>query len=117
MSSLKKRGKNISIVNKPQPWRSCIVDDVKLNKHNTIKHSIIDGYDQMKNTHRFEETLLRRAYKKPGDWTAVSSDKMAVAGSQTAKDWWDDVSKVLFGVDLRKSDRFGQLNTASKKTS
>lgn len=40
---------------------------------------------------------------------------MAVAGSQTAKDWWDDVSKVPFCSDLRKSDRFGQLNNALQK--
>ena len=59
--------------------------------------------------------MLRAAYKKPNDWTAVSGDKMAVAGSQTAKDWWDDISKIPVWGDLRKSDRFGQLNTALQK--
>ena len=37
---------------------------------------------------------------------------MAVAGSQTAKDWYDDVSKIPFWGDLRTSDRSGQLNEA-----
>ena len=112
---VKKRRKDINIVNKPQQWRSFSVDDIKLNKPDKIKNPIIDGYDQIKNTHRFNETLLRSAYKKPGDWTAVSGDKMAVAGSQTAKDWWDDISKIPVWGDLRKSDRFGQLNTALLK--
>ena len=107
MSSLKKRRKNINIVNKPQQWRSFSVDDIKISKPNTITNPIIDGFNRIINTHRFNETLLRQAYKKPGDWTAVSGDKMAVAGSQTAKDWYDDVSKMHFWGDLRKSDRFG----------
>ena len=80
MSLLKKRRKNINIVNKQQRWRSFSVDDIKLNKPDKIKNPIIDGYDQIKNTHKFNETCLRAAYKKPGDWTAVSSNKMAVAG-------------------------------------
>lgn len=116
MSLLKKRRKNINIVNNPQQkWRSFSVDDVKLSKSNKIDNPIISGYDEIKNTHRFNETLLRAAYKKPGDWTAVSSDKMAVAGSQTAKDWHDDFRYIPFYGDLRKSDRFGQLNTALQK--
>ena len=115
MSLLKRRRKNINIVNKPQQWRSFSVDDIKLSKPDKIKNPIIDGYDQIKNTHRFNETLLRSAYKKPNDWTSVSGDKMAVAGSQTAKDWHDDFRYIPFWGDLRKSDRFGQLNTALLK--
>ena len=115
MSSLKKRRKNISIVSKPQLWRSFSLDDIELSKPNKIKNPIIDGYDQIKNTHRFNETLLRAAYKKPGDWTAVSSGKMAVAGSQTKRDWIDDVLRIPVWGDLRKSERFGQLNTALQK--
>ena len=67
--------------------------------------------------HRFNETVLRAAYKKPGNWTATSDDKMAVAGSQTAKDWHDDFKYIPFWGDLRKSDRFGQLNAALQKQS
>ena len=115
MSSLKKRRTNISIVSKPQLWRSFSVDDIELSKPNKIKNPIIDGYDQIKNTHRFNETLLRAAYKKPGDWTAVSGDKMAVAGSQTKRDWWDDFTKIPFYGDVRKAERYQQLNTALTK--
>ena len=114
--SLKKRRKDINIVNnKPQQWRSFSVDDIKINKPNKINNPIIDGYTQIKNTHRFNETLLRNAYKKPGDWTAFSSDKLAVAGSKTARDWYDDFTKVPFWGDLRKSERFSKLNTALTK--
>ena len=115
MCSLKKRRKNISIVNKPQQWRSFSIDDIKINKPNKINNPIIDGYIQIKNTHRFNETLLRSAYKKPGDWTAVSGSKMAVAGSKTARDWYDDVTKIPFWGDVKKSERFSQLNTALTK--
>ena len=58
---------------------------------------------------------MKNAYRKPGDWTAFSKDKMAVAGSQTAKYWYDDYTKIQFYGDLRKSDRFGQLNAALLK--
>ena len=115
MNPLKKRCKNISIVNKPQLWRSFSVDDIKINKPNKINNPIIDGYTQIKNTHRFNETLLKEAYKKPRDWTAVSGDKMAVAGSKTGRDWYDDVTKIPFWGDVRKSERFSQLNTALTK--
>ena len=56
MSSLKKRRTHINIVNKPQQWRSFSVDDIKINKPNKIDNPIISGYDQIKNTHRFNET-------------------------------------------------------------
>ena len=42
---------------------------------------------------------------------------MAAAGSQTATNWYDDVSKVVFYCDLRTSERFGQLNTGVQKPS
>ena len=58
MSSLKKRRKNINIVNKLQQWRSFSVDDIKISKPNKIRNPIIDGYDQIKNNHKFNETLL-----------------------------------------------------------
>ena len=56
MSSLKKPRKNMNIVNKQQQqWRSFSVDDIELTKPNKIKYSMIDGYDQIKNTHRFNK--------------------------------------------------------------
>ena len=62
MSSLKKRHKNINIVNKPQLWRSFSVYDIKINKLNKIDNPNIDGFNHTKNTNRFNETLLRAAY-------------------------------------------------------
>ena len=41
MSLVKKRRKDINIVNKPQQWRSFSVDDIKLNKPDKIKNPII----------------------------------------------------------------------------
>ena len=105
----KKKRKNINIVNKPQQWV-----DFKFDT-NTIKNNynpIISGYDQIKNTHRFNEILLNAAYKNKaeGNWSAVSGRKVAVAGTQTNRDKWDDVTKIPFWGDLRKSERYEQLN-------
>ena len=110
----KKRRKNINIINKPQQWRSYSVDDIKISQPNKINNPVINGYDQIKNTHKFNEFLLKQAKKAgaEGNWSAVSGDKMAVAGSQTKRDWWDDVTKVPFWGDLKKSERYGQLNKA-----
>ena len=41
MSSLKKRRKNINIMNKPQQWRSFSVDDIRLNKPDKIKIQLL----------------------------------------------------------------------------
>ena len=60
-----------------------------MNEPNKIINPIIDGYNQIK-THRFNDTLLKQAYKKTGNWMAISADKIAVAGSHIAKDWYDD---------------------------
>ena len=99
MSYLNKRRRtNINIINKQQQWRSFSVDDIKINKQNKINNRVISGYDQIKNTHRFNETVLRQAYKKPGDWTATSGDKMDVAGSQTEKIGMMTSRKYPFGV-------------------
>ena len=105
----KKKRKNMNIVNKPQQWVDFQFDTNTIKKHNNL---IISGYDQIKNTHRFIETLLNAAYKKPGVWTAVSHEEMAVAGTQTNRDKWDDVGKVPFYCDLRKSERYQPLNKA-----
>ena len=61
----KKRRDNINVVNKPQQWRSFSVDDIKINKPNKINNPVIDGYDQIKNTHKFKPfpcTNLRSKY-------------------------------------------------------
>ena len=67
------------------------------------------------NTHPFKGTLLRNAYKKPDDWTVVSHDKMAVAGSQTATDWYADFTKIHVYGDLRNSDRYNEVTTAAER--
>ena len=91
----KRRRTNINIINKPQQWRSFSVDDIEINKPNKINNPTIDGYDQIQNAHKFNNTSIKKAYKTPGDWTAVSGSIMAVAGSQH---WYDDVTKIRFGV-------------------
>jgi len=117
----KKRRKNISIVNKPQQWRSFSFDDIKLNKPTKIDNPIISGYDQIKNTHKFNEYLLRQASQSPG-YTAVSGDKMAVIGSQNpfktkqgVRDWYDDFRHIPVWGDVRKTSRYSQLNKSLEK--
>jgi len=105
----KKKRKNINIVNKPQQWVDFKFDTNTIKKDN---NPIISGYDQIKNTHRFNEILLNAAYKNKaaGNWSAVSGRKVAVAGTQTLRDKYDDVTKIPFWGDLRKSERYEQLN-------
>ena len=38
------------------------VDDIKLTKPNKIKNPIIDGYEQIKNTHKFILILFHKIY-------------------------------------------------------
>ena len=110
----KKRRTNINIINKPQQWRDYSIDDIKSNK---INNPVINGYDQIKNTHKFNEFLIKQAKQVDvqGNWSAVSGNKMAVAGSQTKRDWWDNVTKIPFYGDLKKSERYGHLNKALEK--
>ena len=107
----KKKRKDINIVNKPQQWVDFKFDTNTIKKDN---NPIISGYDQILNTHKFNEVLLNAAYKNKaeGNWSAVSGSVMAVAGTQTNRDKWDDISKVPFWGDLRKSERYQQLNKA-----
>ena len=113
----KKRRKDINIINKPQQWRDFSVDDIKINKPNKPNNPVINGYDQIKNTHKFNEFLLKQAKKAgaEGNWSATSGDKLAVAGSQTKRDWYDNVTKIPFYGDLTKSERYTQLNKALEK--
>jgi len=55
---------------------------------------------------------LQRAYSQ-GDAYA-HGDTLYVAGSHTAKDWYDDVTKVPFWGDLRNSTRYQQAEKALK---
>ena len=108
----KKRRKHINIINKPQQWRSFSHgDDVKIIKPS---NPVINGYDQIKNSHRFNEFLLKQAKKAgaEGNWSAVSGDKLALAGSQTKRDWYDNVTKIPFYGDLKNSQRYKQLDKA-----
>ena len=60
----KKRRQNINIVNKPQQWVNFKFDTNTIKKHN---NPVLSGYDQIKNTHRFNETLLNAAYKNKAE--------------------------------------------------
>lgn len=55
---------------------------------------------------------LQRAYQQ-GDAYA-RGDTLYIAGSHTAKDWYDDVTKVPFWGDLRESTRYKQVEKALK---
>ena len=59
-----------------------------------------------------DATGLSRAYEQ-GD-TYAYGDTLYVAGSHTAKDWYDDVTKVPFCSDLRNSTRYQEAEKALK---
>lgn len=56
---------------------------------------------------------LSRAYKH-GDYY-VNGKTMYVAGSHTAKDWYDDVTKIPFWGDLRDSTRYQNADQGFKE--
>ena len=50
---------------------------------------------------------LRRAYQQ-GDYF-IHGKTMCIAGSHTARDWFDDVSKILIWGDLKDSERYQKV--------
>jgi hypothetical protein len=57
------------------------------------KHQKESGFNQVKNNHSFNNTMMRLAYKNKNKVVSVG-DKMYVAGTDSARDVWDDVSKI-----------------------
>jgi len=55
---------------------------------------------------------LARAYSQGDAYTHGGTTY--IAGSHTARDWWDDVTKVPFWGDVRKSERYQQADKALK---
>ena len=51
---------------------------------------------------------LERAYQQGDSYVRHSS--MFVAGSHTARDWYDDVTKIPFWGDVKKSERYKQAD-------
>ena len=51
------------------------------------------GFNSVKNNHSMNATMLRLAYKQPNKVLTVG-DKMYVAGSTTAGDWYDNITKI-----------------------
>jgi outer membrane lipoprotein SlyB len=51
------------------------------------------GFNNVKNNHSFNSTMMRLAYKNKNKVVSVG-DKMYVSGTSNARDVWDDVSKV-----------------------
>ena len=84
-----------------------------MKKENTkdLSNPIISGYDQIKNTHRFNESLLKQAYLQgaEGNWSVVSGDKLVLAGSQTKQDWRDNFLRLPWN-NVKNAERYSQLN-------
>ena len=55
---------------------------------------------------------LARAYSQGDAYTHGKTTY--IAGSHTARDWWDDFTKVPFWGDVRKSERYQQADRALK---
>ena len=70
----------------------------------------------MKNTEYSTDEItdaqgIERAYQQ-GD-SYIHGDTMYIAGSHTAKDWYDDVTKIPVWGDLRNSTRYHAARDAS----
>ena len=57
------------------------------------------------NYHKANEIGLQKAYKSK-DYLYADNDTMYIAGSQTARDWYDDFTKIPFWGDSRKIKRY-----------
>ena len=57
------------------------------------------------NFHKANEIGLQKAYRAK-DYIYVDGDAMYMAGSQTARDWWDDFTKIPVWGDSRKIQRY-----------
>ena len=51
--------------------------------------------------------MMRLAYKQPNK-VLVVDDKMYIAGSITARDWYDDFTNLPFYGDTKKAERYQQ---------
>ena len=51
------------------------------------------GFNSVKNNHSMNATMLRLAYKQPNKVLTVG-DKMYVAGTTSAGDWYDNITKI-----------------------
>jgi hypothetical protein len=85
------------------------------NKHHLRTHALGDASLLQRATKAApleDREGLQRAYNQ-GD-SYVRGDTMYVAGSHTATDWYDDLTKVPFWGDLRNSYRYKQANKMLK---
>jgi uncharacterized protein YcfJ len=57
------------------------------------KHQKESGFNNVKNNHSFNSTMMRLAYKNKNKVVSVG-DKMYVSGSNSAQDVWDVASKI-----------------------
>jgi hypothetical protein len=66
-------------------------------------------------TFQQDEHGLAKAYSDataPGVYYDPTTRTEYIKGSQTKRDWWDDVTKVPWWGDLRKSERYEQADKA-----
>ena len=59
------------------------------------------------NFHKANEIGLQKAYNsRANKYLYIDGDTMYMAGSQTARDWWDDFTKIPVWGDSRKIQRY-----------
>ena len=63
------------------------------------------------NFHKTNEIGLQKAYRA-NKYLYVDGDTMYVAGSQTARDWWDDFTKIPVWGNSKKIQRKNKANSS-----
>ena len=67
----KKRRKDIKIKNKLQQWKNFNTDEIKNTKD--LSNPMISGYDQIKNTHRFNTSNIVNYKNQPAGYATITS--------------------------------------------
>lgn len=68
----------------------------------------INMFDAIKNTHQFNRAMLKTAYSKKGEYITHVGDKAAVAGTDTMRDWYDNITKI---PNWNKNNRFSNITS------
>ena len=79
--------------------------------NNNIPH--VKNIGLQNNFHHTNKIGLAKAYQSNNS-TYVDGDTMYIAGTKTAKDWYDNFTKLLFGL-TKNADRYKDAENALRE--
>lgn len=82
--------------------------------NNNIKQTKNIGFHTNNNFHKINAIGLKKAYDTDKN-VHVEDDTLFIAGTKTAHDWYDDVSKIPFWGDVKQSTRYKEADLVLKE--